>query len=450
MASIMYRYSDYKGYDVTDTASLSNYTDGNQVSEYAKDVMKWAVGSGLLSGRGDNLLAPQGQTTRAEAATILMRYCEENDIDFSTNVPNEIPDDGESSEEVPDGNEASDNNSSITPHPDDPSSGSDSGDEDGEFDSFEEAYEDFMDQEVSDFSEDRVLKFDENDTKDNFAVVNDDVVIVRDNDSVNQLSTQQENDSRIYTITNAESPITMLNNGDKLLMLGNTPEESVAICVEKIEINETTVTIHAANATLSDFFKYIQVDKEMMVDKSCLDTSEMSEGLTYKGTFNNKVLGTLFSRSSQTDEQTGSIVLEESSNEEDDNSLNIDQSIEALHGFSVGYRGETAEINGDVTAQISVDIVINYGPEWFGEDYIRCDLTSSMRIDDVRSLQVVADDEIPFVLGEIIVPIGATGFLVEGKIFINIKYNGTVKGTVSSILQTKYGFTFNSDDDIQN
>lgn len=77
MASIIMNYSNYKGYDTSARASLTKFTDHHSVSEYAEDVMKWAVGSGLLSGRGNNLLAPQGQTTRAEAATILMRYCED-------------------------------------------------------------------------------------------------------------------------------------------------------------------------------------------------------------------------------------------------------------------------------------------------------------------------------------------------------------------------------------
>lgn len=76
MASIIMNYSNYKGYDTSARASLTKFTDHHSVSEYAEDVMKWAVGSGLLSGRRNNLLAPQGQTTRAEAATILMRYCE--------------------------------------------------------------------------------------------------------------------------------------------------------------------------------------------------------------------------------------------------------------------------------------------------------------------------------------------------------------------------------------
>lgn len=77
MASIMYRYSEYKEYDTSASANLNRFKDGSSVSNYAKDVMRWAVGSGLLSGRTADTLAPKGQTTRAEAATILMRYCEQ-------------------------------------------------------------------------------------------------------------------------------------------------------------------------------------------------------------------------------------------------------------------------------------------------------------------------------------------------------------------------------------
>ena len=76
MAAILYRYAQYKGYDVTAKADLSMFTDAAQVSTYATDAMAWANASGLISGTSATTLSPAGSATRAQVATILMRFCE--------------------------------------------------------------------------------------------------------------------------------------------------------------------------------------------------------------------------------------------------------------------------------------------------------------------------------------------------------------------------------------
>ena len=76
MAAILYRYADYKGYDVRASARLSGFADENQVSDWAEEAMSWAVAEDLMDGKGNNRLDPTGTATRAEVATILMRFCE--------------------------------------------------------------------------------------------------------------------------------------------------------------------------------------------------------------------------------------------------------------------------------------------------------------------------------------------------------------------------------------
>ena len=76
MATILYRYLAAKGYDVTARADLSAYTDANQVSSYATEAMSWANALGLITGDTPATLTPQGNATRAQVATILMRFCE--------------------------------------------------------------------------------------------------------------------------------------------------------------------------------------------------------------------------------------------------------------------------------------------------------------------------------------------------------------------------------------
>lgn len=76
MAAILYRYAQFKGYDVSAKADLSVYTDATQVSTYATDAMAWANGAQLITGTSQATLTPAGNATRAQVATILMRFCE--------------------------------------------------------------------------------------------------------------------------------------------------------------------------------------------------------------------------------------------------------------------------------------------------------------------------------------------------------------------------------------
>lgn len=76
MVAMLYNYAKYKGYDVTASADLSTFADNASVSAWAKPAMQWAVAEGYISGMGDNQLAPQGTATRAEIASVIMRFME--------------------------------------------------------------------------------------------------------------------------------------------------------------------------------------------------------------------------------------------------------------------------------------------------------------------------------------------------------------------------------------
>lgn len=76
MATMFLRYSDYKDYDTAQRNDLSGYADANSISSWALEALQWANGEGLITGRKATILAPQGDTTRAETAAILVRYLE--------------------------------------------------------------------------------------------------------------------------------------------------------------------------------------------------------------------------------------------------------------------------------------------------------------------------------------------------------------------------------------
>lgn len=74
MATILYRYAQYKGYDTTAKADLSKHTDAAQVGSWALDAIRWANAEGLINGTSDTTLSPQGSATRSQAAMILTRF----------------------------------------------------------------------------------------------------------------------------------------------------------------------------------------------------------------------------------------------------------------------------------------------------------------------------------------------------------------------------------------
>ena len=75
LATILYRNAKQKGYNVSKSAALTAFSDADKVSGYAAEAMQWAVAEGLLQG-SNGKLNPQGSATRAQVATILMRFME--------------------------------------------------------------------------------------------------------------------------------------------------------------------------------------------------------------------------------------------------------------------------------------------------------------------------------------------------------------------------------------
>lgn len=76
LASILYRYAERKGKDMTIRGDLNGFADRDAISDYARDTVAWAVGVGLISGMGDGSINPGGTASRAQVATILTRYCQ--------------------------------------------------------------------------------------------------------------------------------------------------------------------------------------------------------------------------------------------------------------------------------------------------------------------------------------------------------------------------------------
>ena len=76
LAVMLYGFAKDQGYVTTGGVSLSRYVDASDVSAWAVEALEWAVGNGLISSMGNNILAPTGTATRAQVAVILMNFCE--------------------------------------------------------------------------------------------------------------------------------------------------------------------------------------------------------------------------------------------------------------------------------------------------------------------------------------------------------------------------------------
>lgn len=76
IAAIMERYADYKGQTTDEAGDLTQFTDNDSISWWAVENVRWAVGRGIISGKGNNILDPLGNATRAEIASIIMRFIE--------------------------------------------------------------------------------------------------------------------------------------------------------------------------------------------------------------------------------------------------------------------------------------------------------------------------------------------------------------------------------------
>ena len=78
-AAILWRYAKLKGYDVSvgEDTNILDYDDAFTVSSYAVAAIQWACGSGMINGTSAHELSPKDATSRAQAATMFMRYCAE-------------------------------------------------------------------------------------------------------------------------------------------------------------------------------------------------------------------------------------------------------------------------------------------------------------------------------------------------------------------------------------
>ena len=73
-AQMLYNYAKYKGYDLTAAGDLSTFPDANSIADWAEAAMRWANGNQLINGHDDGTIDAAGIGTRAQGASILMKF----------------------------------------------------------------------------------------------------------------------------------------------------------------------------------------------------------------------------------------------------------------------------------------------------------------------------------------------------------------------------------------
>lgn len=82
MAAILYRYANRYHMNTSAHGSIYSFVDGSTVHDYAREAFSWAIGARIINGVSSELLLPQGNATRAQVATILMRFIEGTEVEI--------------------------------------------------------------------------------------------------------------------------------------------------------------------------------------------------------------------------------------------------------------------------------------------------------------------------------------------------------------------------------
>ena len=140
--------------------------------------------------------------------------------------------------------------------------------------------QEFLKKSVNDFDSDRVLNLDDS-VDNNFAVFQDNVKYIEEQENTNRVTTEDEANNT-YVIENASAEIQALQPGDTTA-LEYAAGQVLIIKVASITLDGTTATIIGEDTSLEEVFEYMKIDTESYTGDATVDTSNLEEGITYRG-----------------------------------------------------------------------------------------------------------------------------------------------------------------------
>lgn len=139
--------------------------------------------------------------------------------------------------------------------------------------------QDFLAKTTADFKADRVLNLDDDETT-NFAVYSESTVVIEAAENTNQMVSMDE-DVQEYVIENADEDVMSMSQGD--IFVYESENGILIVKVGEIEIEDTSVTIIGADASIEEAFEYIKIDESANTESATVDTSKCEEGVVYNG-----------------------------------------------------------------------------------------------------------------------------------------------------------------------
>ena len=272
--------------------------------------------------------------------------------------------------------------------------------------------QEFLSKTTDDFEENKVLNFD-NDDDNNFAVYKDEVKLVDESGETNKV-TKSDDTTKTYVIENIDDSISSLSEGD-IFSYDYSNGDALIVKVASIAIDGTTATITGEDANLDDVFDYVKIDSTAKKSDFTYDESNLSENLKVEHPTNG-------SRKSR--------------------AFNIDASASFSTSFSIEYApNSTVSVTGSFNFGVSVSAKV-----YVSMAYQYIELISNESLGMEISVSATAFSH-SFSLGEYgASPVPGLYISIEPEIV----FEGEIELTISTTLETQFGFSVSSSEGFKN
>ena len=216
---------------------------------------------------------------------------------------------------------------------------------------YTQGMQEFLQKTTDDFSEDRVLNFDD-DKSNNFAVYNQNTIVIEQEATKNQLISADA-EKNIYVFENVDTNMLSLQKDD---VLSYEKEDGMVLIVKvsTIDVEGTTVTISGQNADTEDVFDYVKIDSEAGMENVAIDNSNLEDGVEYTGMIEDSADVPKTYSENANDSQTDALVANESevgaSNGEGSNKLSAEFKLE--NPKNKDDEGISASVSGKVNIEL--------------------------------------------------------------------------------------------------
>ena len=216
---------------------------------------------------------------------------------------------------------------------------------------YTQGMQEFLQKTTDDFSEDRVLNFDD-DKSNNFAVYNQNTMVIEQEATKNQLISADA-EKNIYVFENVDTNMLSLQKDD---VLSYEKEDGMVLIVKvsTIDVEGTTVTISGQNADTEDVFDYVKIDSEAGMENVTIDNSNLEDGVEYTGMIEDSADVPKTYSENANDSQTDALVTNESEvgaiNGEGSNKLS------AEFKFEYPKNKDDEEISASVSGKVNIEL----------------------------------------------------------------------------------------------